>query len=113
MKTLQANIGLNNNKFNVDELINYLMGHADFNLLSYNLVNGEYLSSEEPTLVCVLEYKFSRASQLLLKFEQMADVMNQECIAFKADGIEALAYSHSFSGVKMVFDSQYFIEPIN
>lgn len=110
MKTLQANIGLNNNKYNVDELINYLEQHADFNLLSYNLVNGEYLSSEEPTLVCVLGYRFSRASQLLLKFEQMADVLEQDCIAFKAEGIEALAYSHSFSGSKMVFDSQYFIE---
>ena len=108
MKTLQINIGLNNNPFTAEEVIDYIGSNKEYRLMAYQIVDSEFQGKVEPTFVGLLEYKYSRQSKILQDFENIASVMTQESIALVTDKMQVLAFNPSYEGEGYQFDSQYF-----
>jgi hypothetical protein len=108
MKTLQINIGLNNNTMTAEEVIDYIASNKEYRLMAYQIVDSEFQGNVEPTFVGLLEYKYSRQSKILQDFENIASVMTQESIALVTDKMQALAFNPSYEGDGYQFDSQYF-----
>jgi hypothetical protein len=108
MKTLQINIGLNNNPFTAEEVIDYIASNKEYRLMAYQIVDSEFQGNVEPTFVGLLEYKYSRQSKILQDFENIASVMTQESIALVTDKMQVLAFNPAYDGENYKFDSQYF-----
>jgi hypothetical protein len=108
MKTLQINIGLNNNPFTSDEVIDYMSSNKEYRLMAYQIVDSEFQGKVEPTFVGLLEYKYSRQSKILSDFENIASVMTQGSIALVTDKMQVLAFNPAYEGDGYQFDSQYF-----
>jgi hypothetical protein len=108
MKTLQINIGLNNNPFTAEEVINYIAGNKEYRLMAYQIVDAEFNGNVEPTFVGLLEYKYNRQSKILHDFENIASVMTQESIAIVTDRMKVLAFNPRYDGDGYQFDDQYF-----
>jgi len=108
MKTLQINIGLNNNPFTAEEVIDYIAGNKEYRLMAYQIVNSEFQGNVEPTFVGLLEYKYNRQSKILQDFENIASVMTQESIALVTDRMSVIAFNPAYDGEGYQFDSQYF-----
>jgi hypothetical protein len=108
MKTLQINIGLNNNPFTAEEVIDYIASNKEYRLIAYQIVDAEFKGNVEPTFVGLLEYNYSRQSKILSDFENIASVMTQESIALVTDKMQVLAFNPSYEGDGYEFDSQYF-----
>jgi hypothetical protein len=108
MKTIQVNIGLNNNSFTSSEVIDYMASLKDYRLMAYYIKDMTFQGNVEPTFVGVLEYKYSRQSKVLSDFENIASVMTQECIAISTDYFEALAFNPSYSGEGYRFNPELF-----
>ena len=108
MKTLQINIGLNNNPFTSDEVIDYIASNKEYRLMAYQIVDSEFQGNVEPTFVGLLEYKYNRQSKILQDFENIASVMTQGSIALVTDKMQVLAFNPSYNGEGYQFDNQYF-----
>jgi hypothetical protein len=108
MKTLQINIGLNNNPFTSDEVIDYIASNNEYRLIAYQIVDAEFQGKVEPTFVGLMEYKYSRQSKILQDFENIASVMTQGSIALVTDRMQVLAFNPSYEGEGYEFDEQYF-----
>lgn len=108
MKTLQINIGLRNNPFTAEQVIDYIASNKEYRLMAYQIVDSEFQGNVEPTFVGLMEYKYSRQSKILSDFENIASVMTQESIAIKTDKMQALAFNPSYAGDGYEFDNQYF-----
>jgi hypothetical protein len=108
MKTLQINIGLNNNPMTPEEVIDYIASNKEYRLMAYHIVDAEFNGNVEPTFVGLLEYKYNRQSKILQDFENIASVMTQESIAIKTNKMQALAFNPSYNGDEYEFDNQYF-----
>jgi hypothetical protein len=108
MKTLQINIGLNNNTMTADQVIDYIASNKEYRLMAYQIVDAEFNGRPEQAFVGLLEYKYNRQSKILQDFENIASVMTQESIAIKTDRMQALAFNPSYNGDGYEFDNQYF-----
>jgi hypothetical protein len=108
MKTLQINIGLNNNTMTADQVIDYIASNKEYRLMAYQIVDAEFNGQPEQAFVGLLEYKYNRQSKILQDFENTASVMTQESIAIKTDRMQALAFNPSYNGDGYEFDNQYF-----
>lgn len=108
MKTIQINIGLNNNPMTAEEVINYMASNKDYRLMAYQIVDSEFNGNVEPTFVGLMEYKYTRQSKILSDFENLCSVMTQESIAIVTDYMEVLAFNPNYSGDGYRFDRQYF-----
>jgi hypothetical protein len=108
MKTIQINIGLNNNPFTAEQVIDYIAGNKEYRLMAYHIVDAEFQGNVEPTFVGLLEYKYSRQSKILQDFENIASVMTQSGIALVTDRMSVIAFNPAYDGENYKFDSQYF-----
>lgn len=108
MKTLQVNIGLNNNSKTIDSLILYLATLTGYRLMGYYQTEKQYKGETEPTFVAIFEYKYARQSKILTDWENIASVLNQDCIAISTDYFEALAFNPSYNWEAFRFDSNQF-----
>ena len=108
MKTLQINIGLNNNTMTAEQVIDYIAGNKEYRLMAYQIVDAEFQGKVEPAFVGLLEYNYSRQSKILQDFENIASVMTQESIALVTDKMQVLAFNPTYDGDGYQFDSQYF-----
>jgi hypothetical protein len=108
MKTLQINIGLNNNTMTAEEVINYIANNKEYRLMAYQIVDAEFQGNVEPTFVGLLEYKYSRQSKILQDFENIASVMTQESIALVTDKMQVLAFNPAYNGDGYEFNNEYF-----
>jgi len=108
MKTLQVNIGLNNNPMTNEEVINYIASLEGYRLMGYYLSVKTYKGVAELTVVAMFEYKYGRQSKIMADFEAIASVMGQECIAISTDYFEALAFAPSYTGKSMRFSPRQF-----
>jgi len=108
MKTLQVNIGLNNNPLTNDEVITYIASLKGYRLMGYYLTVKTYKGVAELTVVAVFQYKYNRQSKVLQDWENIASVMGQECIAISTDYFEALAFSPSYTGKPLRFSPRQF-----
>lgn len=108
MKTLQINIGLNNNTMTAEQVIDYIASNKEYRLMAYQIVDAEFNEHPEQAFVGLLEYKYSRQSKILSDFENIASVMTQESIALVTDKMQVLAFNPSYNGDGYQFDEQYF-----
>jgi hypothetical protein len=108
MKTLQVNIGLNNNTMTAEQVIDYIASNKEYRLMAYQIVDAEFNGNVEPTFVGLLEYKYNRQSKILSDFENIASVMTQSGIAIVTDRMSVIAFNPSYEGDDYEFDNQYF-----
>ena len=108
MKTLQVNIGLNNNSFTTEQVIDYMASNKNYRLMAYQIVDAEFEGNVEPTFVGLFEYKYTRESKVLRDFEDLASVMTQQSIAVMTDSMEVLAFNPSYTGKRYHFDRKFF-----
>ena len=108
MKTIQINVGLNNNSMNYNQLFKYFANLTEYRLMAYYIKDKTFKNAIEPTFVALLEYKYARQSKVLTDFENIANVMNQESIAIVTDFMQVLAFNTSYSGEGYLFDANLF-----
>ena len=108
MKTLQINLGLNNNPMNREEIVLYFATLKNYRLMAYYFKNMEFNGQIESTFVAMLEYKYSRQSKVLTDFENWCSFFAQESIAVSTDYMDFLAFNVSFVGEPYKFDSGLF-----
>ena len=108
MKTLQINLGLNNNPMNGLEVTNYFENLENYRLIGSYIKDMNFNGQIEPTFVAMLEYKYSRQSKVLTDFENWCSLFTQESIAVSTDYMEFLAFNVSFVGEPYKFDSGLF-----
>jgi len=111
-KQLTVNIGLKNNEYNQETILAYFerlyTWHGAYKLLKYTFEIGQWQGQKEITFVGLFEYSYSNASKVLNDFEKIASVMEQESIAIKCLGLEAIAYNVSTKDKNTLFDNKYF-----
>lgn len=115
-KYLTVNIGLKNNKFNEKTIIEYFHNlykwQTAYKLEKYTFEVGQWDGQKEVTFVGLFTYGFSNASKVLTDFELISSVMEQESIAIKCEGLQALAYNISTKNKNTVFNNKYFYDII-
>ena len=115
-KYLTVNIGLKNNKFNEKTIIEYFHNlykwQTAYKLEKYTFEVGQWNGQKEVTFVGLFTYNFSNASKVLTDFELISSVMQQESIAIKCEGLQALAYNISTKNKNTVFNNKYFYDII-
>jgi len=111
-KQLTINVGLNNNNFDQKTILAYFerlyTWSGAYKLLKYTFEVGEWQGEKEITFVGLFEYSYSNASKVLTDFEKIASVMNQQAIAIKCEGLQAIAYNIGAKNKTQVFDENYF-----
>jgi hypothetical protein len=111
-KQLTINVGLNNNNFDQKTILAYFerlyTWSGAYKLLKYTFEVGEWQGQKEITFVGLFEYSYSNASKVLTDFEKIASVMNQQAIAIKCEGLQAIAYNISAKNKTQVFNENYF-----
>ena len=108
MKSLTLNIGLAKNKYTPEQVIDRMASDTNYRLMAYVIDLSEYNKVEEEVFVGVFEYEYNRDSKVLSDFENLASEMEQDCIAVSTQSMDALAYSPSYKGTRMKFDTKYF-----
>ena len=108
MKTLQINLGLNNNPMNAEQIVNYFATLEGYRLMGYYLKDMQFNGQIEPTFVAMLEYKYTRQSKVLTDVENWCSLFTQESIAVSTEYMEFLAFNVSFVGEHYKFDSSLF-----
>jgi hypothetical protein len=108
MKTLQINLGLNNNPMTAEQVINYFATLSEYRLMAYVITNKTFQDEVEPTFVAMLEYKYARQSKVLSDVENWCSIFTQESIALSTDFMEVLAFNPSYNGEGYKFDSNLF-----
>jgi hypothetical protein len=110
MRRVTINIGLNNNTMTFNQALESLNNLEGYEVISVpsKAVIGQYVGQDEPTIVIELMTSLSNG-QILVDFENLAELMNQECIAVSTDGMDILAFSKTYEGEKYNFDLQYFL----
>ena len=108
MKTLQINLGLNNNPMTREEIVTYFATLKNYRLMAYYFKNMEFNGQIEPTFVAMLEYKYSRQSKVLTDVENWCSFFTQEPIAVSTDYMEFLAFNINYKGTPYRFDKDLF-----
>ena len=108
MKTLQFNLGLNNNPMTTDQVINYFATLSDYRLMAYQIKDKTFNGEVEPTFVALMEYKYAKQSKVLSDFENMCSVFTQESIALATDYMEVLVFNTKYDGDGYKFNKELF-----
>lgn len=108
MRTIQINVGLNNNPMNAEQITTYFATLENYRLMAYYFKDKVFEGEIEPTFVALLEYKYARQSKVLTDFENICNVMNQESIAIVTDFMQVLAFNNSYNGNGYLFDANLF-----
>jgi hypothetical protein len=108
MKTLQINLGLNNNPMTAEQVINYFATLTEYRLMAHYIKDKEFNDNVEPTFVAMLEYKYARQSKVLTDAENWCSLFTQESIAISTDFMEVLAFNPSHEGDRYKFNSNLF-----
>ena len=108
MKTLQINLGLNNNPMTAEQVINYFATLYEYRLMAYYIKDKTFNGEVEPTFIALLEYKYTRQSKVLADAEAWCSFFEQESIALVTDKMEALAFNVNYKGEGYKFDTNLF-----
>lgn len=114
------NIGLENNpyQFNTSEIQKLVFVATGGVLTGERREMGEYLGSEERTLVMKFDLPenlpLAWITNMDLALSRVSSLLNQDCIAYYIDGwmeegLGRLVYSTHYEGERIVFDEKYFI----
>lgn len=108
MKTIQINLGLNNNPLNSAEVVDYFATLTEYRLMAYIIKDKTFNEEVEPTFVALLEHKYTRDSKVLSDVENWCSIFNQESIALVTDKMEVLAFNTNYNGETYKFDKTLF-----
>lgn len=109
MNTIKLNIGLENNPYTyqkVVELIDWTYGKSKISRQQ----TGEYNGEPERTAVFLTESSYN-VNKILRAVEVLTEIFTQECIAVKINDVGYLVYNPEYKGEKFEFNNEYFIEP--
>jgi hypothetical protein len=108
MKTLQINLGLNNNPMNADQVTEYFASLKEYRLMAFYFIDKTFNGEVEPTFIALLEHKYTRDSKILSDAENWCSLFTQESIAVVTDKMEVLAFNTKYEGDTYKFDSSLF-----
>lgn len=108
MRTVQINLGMNNNPMSNEEVLNYMVELQGYRLMGYYFKDMTFEESVEPTFVGILEYKYSSEAKVLADFERLCSVFTQESIAIVTNKMEVLAFNVNYKGGGYYFDRKLF-----
>ena len=108
MKTLQINLGLNNNPMTAEQVINYFATLTEYRLMAYVIKDKTFMGEVEPTFVALLEHKYTRDSKILSDAENWCSYFTQESIALVTEKMEVLAFNVKYIGEGYKFESNLF-----
>lgn len=108
MKTLQINLGLNNNSMNGLEVTNYFENLKNYRLIGSYIKDKTFNGQIEPTFIALLEYDYTKQSKIVADFENWCSFFTQESIAVSTDYMEFLAFNINYVGSPYKFDSDLF-----
>lgn len=112
MNKIEINIGLNNNPYKAEQIIDLLNGYFYGNNLQpdikTDIQTGEWDGGDEPTLVVEV---FSNNRQLVISelVYDLAAVCTQDAIAFRFNGVGELVFNAEYKGERYPFDEAYFL----
>lgn len=106
--SIQINVGLNNNPLNEEQIAEYFASFSGYDLCGYYFKDMTFQGEIEPTFVAWLKTDFARQSKIILDFENIASVLNQESIALVTSEMEVLVFNVNYSGEGYRFDPKYF-----
>lgn len=106
---VKINIGLLNNPKTALEIYEYINNRGGYTVLDWKVSDGSYASLIEPTFVARVSTDYARLSKIVSDVENLCSVLNQECIAIHASAFDLLVYRINYTGVRMMFDPEYFI----
>jgi hypothetical protein len=104
--TTIINIGLNNNPYDVVDIISLLNQLFGDTPIVFSIDDGIYNGAIEPTLAIAYDDSIDNTT-----IETICLLLTQTCIAVKRDGIGELVYVPDYTGEKYIFDEQFFITP--
>ena len=107
--TFTINVGLLNNPYSAQEVMDYLKNLRGYTLLQLTESSGSYHDLIEPTIVAELETDYKLLSKVVATVENLCSVFNQECIPISSDNFDILIYGINHVGFKDKFDSDYFL----
>jgi hypothetical protein len=107
--TFTINIGLLNNPYSAQEVMDYLKNLRGYTLLQLTESSGSYHDLIEPTIVAELETKYKLLSNVVATVENLCSVFEQECIPISSDNFDILVYGIKHVGFKDKFDEEYFL----
>ena len=108
MKTLQINLGLNNNPMNGLEVTNYFENLENYRLIGSYIKDMDFNGQIEPTFVALLEYNYTKQSKIVVDFENWCSFFTQESIAVSTEYMEFLAFNINYKGAPYRFDKDLF-----
>ena len=108
MKSIEINIGLNNNPMSYCDVKNLLSEKYGANVQQQV---GEYNGDIEPTAVAVFDIPDDY--NIVQAIEKICIEMTQQCIAVKVDGEGFLVYEPSWEGERYDFSDEYFLSFID
>jgi hypothetical protein len=107
--TFTINVGLLNNPYSAQEVMDYLKNLRGYTLLQLTQSSGSYHDLIEPTIVAELETNYKLLSNVVATVENLCSVFEQECIPISSDNFDILVYGIKHIGFKDKFDSEYFL----
>jgi len=107
--TFTINVGLLNNPYSAQEVMDYLKNLRGYTLLQLTESSGSYHDLIEPTIVAELETKYKLLSNVVATVENLCSVFEQECIPISSDQFDILVYGIKHVGFKDKFDEEYFL----
>lgn len=106
------NIGLNNNPFNAQDIIDLItmvFPHNEGHIVAYREHMGEWEGKPEPTLVIEVIGEQDAESMVFLT-KTMCRTFTQDAIAVRNNDDGVLVYNPKHEGEQYTFDPQYFHE---
>ena len=107
--TFTINVGLLNNPYSAQEVMDYLKNLRGYTLLQLTESSGSYHDLIEPTIVAELETNYKLLSNVVATVENLCSVFEQECIPISSDQFDILVYGIKHVGFKDKFDEEYFL----
>ena len=107
--TFTINVGLLNNPYSAQEVMDYLKNLRGYTLLQLTQSSGSYHDLIEPTIIAELETNYKLLSKVVSTVENLCSVFEQECIPISSDQFDILVYGIKHVGFKDKFDEEYFL----
>lgn len=111
MKTIEFNIGIHNNPYTMEEIVEQIAEHPITDKFEFGrLVEGTWHDGIEPTAYLRVKTGLKRVSTVIAWVENLCTMMDQTAIAITIDGVGYLVYNFTDSEEERVpFDGKYFV----
>lgn len=105
---LKINLGLENNRRNAMQILQYLRFKKVFLKLEYKIIEGQYNGQKESTLI--MQGQTTKTEHEIKKFiDYLNTICTQQCISYKYNKNGILQYNETYKGQKQTFNNNYFL----